>query len=117
MDIKLEVIAPGQVFDVAAIQRELIAAATEAIDEAEKQYGIVTATFSHDPEFEREKGMDGDDYYDQVGSDRDVVEYLDDGTLIRYATMEFGFEAETFENELRSGPGKGGVVYVNTKYP
>jgi len=117
MKVEWEFIAPGEVFDVAAIQRELVAAVTKAIDEAEGYYEDVTATWDHDPDLERESGMSGNDYYDQVGSDDDPMEFLDDGTSIRYATMTPDFEPKTHPRQLSSVPGVGGVAYINPHIP
>jgi hypothetical protein len=117
MRVEWEFISPQEVFNIAAIQRELIIAVTKAIDEAEKYYKDVTDTWDHDPDLERESGMSGNDYYDQVGSDDDPLFFLDEGTTIRYATMTPDFEPKTEPRRLSSVPGRGGVAYINPHIP
>ena len=113
MTIELEVIMPQKgVSDISALQVELKNILKEVIDEAEGHYDAVTETWDHNPDIEREQGMSGKDYYDQVGSDDDPMLWLDDGTSVRFAVMTKDFEAKTFVRELRSGPGAGGVAFV-----
>ena len=43
--------------------------------------------------------------------------WLDEGTEVRYATMTHDFQAKTSHRELVSGVGRGGLYFVNKRWP
>jgi len=53
----------------------------------------------------------------QVSTDNDIYRYVSAGTKVRYATMSMDFAAKTRPGSISSGSGRGGVLFVNKKYP
>lgn len=52
-----------------------------------------------------------------VSTDNAVYGYINDGTAVRYATMTPDFIAKTRVQWIGSGPGAGGVAFINKNRP
>lgn len=90
------------------------------LDEArivQNMYNGITTTWNERPNFSITVDFSGDQWLVQVYTEDRIFEYLDNGTSIRYATMEPGFRPKTRPNSLRSGQGVGGVAYVSRRFP
>jgi hypothetical protein len=99
-----------------AIERDITAANRRASEKLGKM-GVrllkgFTRTWNHQPEFQVETEGTRDSLVILIGTDDPVFGYLDQGTRVRRAVMSRDFVAKTRPGSLKSGPGRGGVVFI-----
>jgi len=82
-----------------------------------RDYERTTRTWYHQPIFSQKTSVDDNFIVADIGTDDDIYRFLDYGTKIRYATMTDDFVPKTKSNSLSSGPGRGGLAFVNVAYP
>lgn len=96
-------------------QKSIKAAENKALraakDKALALYRKTTTTWTFPPQFSAQRTAGG--YLIQVSDVR--YRFLDEGTKVRYATMQKGFVAKTKVGTFYSYKGTGGVAYVRKK--
>lgn len=130
MTIRYKAIKPGP-FDPDAIRNEIFQAANDIMRSIRRDFERTVETWDGDPyytsqegeqdssipEFEEGVWTDRGVIYAQVHTDEPLYFFLNDGTSVRYATMTDPFEAKTTPNVIGSGPGRGGLLYVDVNDP
>lgn len=91
------------------------------LDLVEKDFQKTTSTWRHKPAFERTNEQRGGAVSTSIvgtyATEDEVYGYLNNGTMVRYATMSQDFVAKTRPGRIKSGPGAGGVAYVSRSRP
>lgn len=75
----------------------------------------LTKPWTHPVEFEAVTEGSKDNIAVLVGTDDKIFGFLDKGTSVRRAVMAPGFKAKTSPGSLKSGGGKGGVIFISKK--
>lgn len=81
-----------------------------------KLRGLVS-TWHHKVNFHYEVHDTPDGIEIKITTDDAIFFYLDQGTRVRYATMTEDFVPKTTVRSLKSGPGVGGLAYVDINNP
>ena len=76
-------------------------------------FEVTTQTWREQPAFE----IAQDATSVTVSTDDKIYGYINDGTAVRYATMTHDFIAKTRVRWIGSGPGAGGVAFINRNRP
>lgn len=76
-------------------------------------FQTTTQTWKHPVVFEIKK----ESYARWVFTRNRIYKFVSGGTRVRYATMTPGFTPKTRTGHIGSGPGSGGVLYVNRRRP
>ena len=103
----------GALFDDRQFSRDLQTINKTTAQAMKRDYERIVNTWDDKPEFEQITQSTREDIAVLVGTDNRIFGYLDRGTRVRHAVMSPDFEAKTRPGELRSYPGKGGVVFVS----
>jgi hypothetical protein len=69
------------------------------------------------PEFEIETRVLGDEFSVFVTTDSEVYRFINNGTSVRFATMEKGYKSKSQPRVISSRSGGGAPLYVNKKVP
>lgn len=114
--IKLKPIIPknGELFDVKTLSRIIRNAGEGTAKNIKVDLDAATATFSNAPKAKIDQT--GEFTWEIYLLDQ-RVNWLNDGTSVRYATMTPNFSAKTVPRLLASRAGAGGVAFVNKKRP
>lgn len=72
---------------------------------------------NHNPLFWKKRGYAGGDIFVRVGTDDEIYFYLNEGTSVRYATMEPSYQRITHPNSLGTNVGVGGMLFVSKNKP
>ena len=113
--IKMKVIAPKE-FNIRAVDFE--PAIEKTLDSAAKKFDKTINTWKHKPEFKTEIISEGDNYISGMYyTESDIYKFVSRGTRVRYATLTPDFKPKTKVGVIGSGPGKGGVLYIDTTKP
>ena len=123
-DIVIQVIEPTEVMALDRRLRSMMAKFVKAIEEErdiqKRQLGLFTGTWSQPskPDWSRPpirvtaQRISGD-----LSTNSRIFRFVELGTEIRYATMTSDFVAKTKIGRVRSGPGRGGKLYVSRLRP
>ena len=85
----------------------------------ERDFEKTTATWKHDVEFDRAISLSQKDGGPTLVVDTGdkIYKFVSGGTRVRYATMTPDFVAKTTPRVIGSGPGAGGLAFVNKQRP
>jgi hypothetical protein len=102
-----------------AIERDILAANRRAAQSLGKT-GVkllkdFTRPWSHQPEFQVETEGTAKSLVVLIGTDDKIFGFIDQGTRVRRAVMSRDFIAKTRPGSLKSGAGRGGVVFISKK--
>lgn len=77
------------------------------------------ATWKHKGEirFEAKTRLSAKSVTVTISTDHAIFNFVEGGTEVRYATMTKGFKAKTTPGSLGSGPGHGGLAYIDKAKP
>lgn len=95
--------------DMKQLEREVDKTLDDIAELILKDLRKITATWKHQPTFVVKKKHGSREIY----TEDDIFRFLDEGTKTRKAVMSSGFEPKTYERQLYSAPGRGGVVFVS----
>jgi hypothetical protein len=103
---------------------EIEDALDDILDFADEQFEKTYSTWKrqHQPDFDREtkagsRRVSGKLTTSGDGSRDNPYPFVTRGTRVRYATMTPDFQAKTTPRVIGSGPGRGGLLYVNKNRP
>lgn len=105
------------------VREELLKAAESEGKEVQKLYGQTVASWSGDkPRFESLVEVGRDDVTVLTGPNGsnealNKFKWLDEGTRVRYATMSQDWKSKTKPGVLKSGRGRGKMLFVNKRRP
>lgn len=118
--IKITPIIPKVTLDV--LTDSFVKSVKEETEEADKQFAKTYATFrnAHKPDFSQEFNESKSEIWGQTvtsgdGSTDNPYPFIVGGTSKRYATMTPDFVAKTKRRVIGSGPGAGGLAYVDKR--
>jgi len=115
--VEWKLIQPGRI-NVTGYIDKLKAALAAEVDTIDGEFHKTTATWNHQPAFEKKVDMaNAMDLRGSVMTTDKIYTYITRGTRIRYATMTPGFVAKTSPGHIGSGPGRGGVLFISRKHP
>jgi len=107
----------GALASPAAARKAFMAQMKEVMRFAEKRFGETTRTWRHAVKFDITLRPETTQIVGGCFTQDEVYFYLDGGTRVRYATMTPDFQAKTRPWWIGSGPGRGGVRYINRRRP
>ncbi|MFG0252981.1 MAG: hypothetical protein ACF8NJ_08925 [Phycisphaerales bacterium JB038] len=130
MSIRFKAIKPGN-FDANALYSEIADAANTILRSIRRDFDRTVETWDGDPYYTSQEGENPSsipEFLEGVWEDKGVINaqvhtdeplyfFLNDGTDVRYATMTDPFEAKTTPGVIGSGPGRGGLLYVDVNTP
>lgn len=87
------------------------------LDLVEKSFDSTVQTWRSKPKFDRDVKVGTFQIVGEYGTDDDVMNWVSNGTRVRYATMTPDFQAKTKVGRIRSNAGRGGVAFVNRRVP
>jgi hypothetical protein len=93
---------------------------TEMQREAEivkRAFERTTATWNTPVEFTIKKSLSSNSFAFTVSTNSDIYAFVNNGTIVRYATMTPDFSPKTHIRVIGSGSGEGGLMFVNRNYP
>jgi hypothetical protein len=115
MRIKVKAIIPRELLgDPARIERAVNNALDATSLAMKVDFDVTTRTWRNRPEFFIRRPAPG---VRIIFTENKIYRFVSGGTRIRYATMTVGFKPKTFVRQIFSGPGRGGLAYVNTRKP
>jgi len=82
-----------------------------------KDFESTSATWRHKVDYEHSVGYSGGNAVIYVKTGDEAWNYLDEGTSVRFATMEYGFVSKTNPHVIGSKTGWGHRAYVSRKTP
>lgn len=99
------------------ITAAVLQALVEEVQDIGADFDEATKTWKHDPAFKREIVTTAGNLRGMVFSYDDILRYVSRGTRIRYATMSRDWRSKTRPRSLKTGAGRGRMLFVSRKRP
>jgi hypothetical protein len=97
------------------LQKAAQAGATQLGKEAAKLYASTVRNWENQPEFTVEVNASASRIEVLAGTDDKIYGYVDEGTRVRRAVMSPDWVSKTQPGSLKSGRGRGRVVFISKK--
>ena len=106
---------PPKEYRTATLRAYILNALVDSGREVDVDLRATVATWNHSVQFHREFRFSGGDATIRYWTDDLAWNYLNVGTHVRHAVMEFGFRAKTRTGVIGSFGGSGKMAFVNSK--
>jgi hypothetical protein len=100
-------------FDLSELRKPV----KETVKKFREKFGRFVMTWDVLPVFDEEIREEFKKIIGEYSSSNPILKYVVGGTRVRYATMTDDFDPKTAHRVLDSGPGRGGLLYVDTSQP
>jgi len=115
-NISFTAVKPTQFRD-SAFNSEYRRAVNTFTKRVRRDFERTTRTWNHPVKFQQSTSVTGSAVDVEVFTFDLIYMWVDEGTSVRYATMTDDFVSKTSPGSLNSGPGRGGLAYVNKALP
>lgn len=104
-------------FNTEGIRNSMMAILDSAANEVKKDLESITGTWTHKVDFRVEVRIFGGDAVARITTRDKIFHFINEGTRVRYALMSPDWKSKTAPGRLRSGSGRGRVLYIGKRKP